>query len=348
MPPLSIPADEIVATQPDLISLRDTQRLNPFLRLAEDILKKVSERQIYNCTTAPSSHALRGIDFYQSDAERVFALATSLNRYSQNHLKLPDFFDPQTATEKLLVMKMFAAIPKGPPADKLLAENFVPSDILALLSLVRRHWISAKPDVPSNDLVLPGRYFLKTNFGAGNNIAVEYPLAEQERLNLLGKVKTWFERRHRHGFWAGEWWYQTIVPRVYLEEDLSEKSEDIADWKFWVAGGQLQFVQVDQNRSSAHIQRVYDRNFAITPHELYYPSDFKGGTKPSRFNDMVTVAESISKNLEFARIDFFVKRDEIFLGEITLCPFGAKKRMRSQVLDESMGQGWRGTALFPN
>ncbi len=122
-----------------------------------------------------------------------------------------------------------------------------------------------------------GRYFLKTNFGAGNNVSVRFPLDATTRKTLLAKQKTWFERRHRHGFWAGEWWYQTISTRVYLEE-----------------------------------------------------------------------GQAIAQNLEFARVDFFLRDQHIYLGEITLCPFGAKKKMRSAGLDRRLGAAWRGSRLFPD
>ncbi len=347
LPPLKTSTKDILAWQPDILTNRDMKRLNLFLRLAEHLLSEVNDRGLYDTALPPAPGTQRGSDYFTSEAAKVFSLATSLNRYTQNHGWLPDFLAPTTMTEKLLVMKMFGAIPNGPPADKLMAELFVPRQFLDLLAPVRRHWISTKPELASNDLIAPGRYYLKTNFGAGNNIPVEYPLAPQKRQQLLSVVQTWFQRFHRHGFWAGEWWYQTISPRIYLEENFAAVSEDIVDWKFWVTGGKLQIVQVDHGRSTRHIQRVYDANFELMPYTLYYDNDFQREAKPHRFEDLVKVAEAIAGPLEFARVDFFVKGDDIYLGEITLCPFGAKKRVQSPELDRLIGQGWTGTPLFP-
>lgn len=347
LPPLATAPKDILAAFSEIVSDRDVRRLNLFLRYSEFLLAEIRERGLYNINRPPLAEAMTGYDYYRSDPARIFAMATSINRFSHNHGRTPDFLNPKTATEKLLVMKMFGDIPNGPPADKLMAELFVPRDVLPLLSPTRRVWIATQPSLPANDEIAPGRYYLKTNFGAGNNIPIRYPLPDDDRDALLKKQNTWFERRHRHGFWAGEWWYHTINPRVFIEEDLSEEGQDITDWKLWVLGGQLGAIQVDQDRSTQHIQRIYDREFALLPYELYYPSDTTPGPRALRHDDMVSVAEAIGANLEFARVDFFLRGSDLYLGEITLCPFGAKKAMRSPDLDRQLGATWTGTRLFP-
>ncbi len=232
LPPLATSSADIINVSPELITDRDVRRLDLFLRYSEYLLKEIRHRGLFGIARAPRPGFVRGYDYYPSEAARVFAMATSINRFSQNHGRPPNFLIPETATEKLLVMKMFGEIPEGPPADKLMAELFVDPPALQELTLTRRVWIATAPSLPRNDEVIPGRYFLKTNFGAGNNVSVRFPLDATTRKTLLAKQKTWFERRHRHGFWAGEWWYQTISTRVYLEE-----GQDIAQ--------NLEFARVD-------------------------------------------------------------------------------------------------------
>ena len=347
LPPLATPAAKIKDVSPELISDRDVSRLDLFLRYSEYLLEEIRNRNLFGVGRAPRSGFTRGYDYYPSEAARVFAIATSINRFSQNHGYPPNFLAPETATEKLLVMKMFGEIPEGPPADKLMAELFVPKEELPRLALTRRVWIANQPNLPDNAEIAPGRYFLKTNFGAGNNISVSFPLDTEARKTLIANQKTWFERRHRHGFWAGEWWYQTISPRVFLEENLAEEGKDIADWKLWVIGGSVQIFQVDQDRSTQHVQRIYDRDFNLLKDELYYPSDPVPEPRAQRHDDMISVAEAIGQNLEFARVDFFLRGEDLYLGEITLCPFGAKKKMRSAYLDNRLGEAWNGSNLFP-
>jgi len=339
---------KILDAFPNVLKPRALKRLNPFLRMAESVLKQSRETGRYLEDAPSKPGAMTGYEYYGADPARLFALATSFNRYTLNHGRVPDFFEPKSVTEKLLVMKMFGAVPEGPPADKLINERYVPQEQLHLLQPFRRVWMENKPCLPDNDLVPPGRYFLKTNFGAGNNIPVTFPISEDQRATLLAKVNTWFERRHRHGLWAGEWWYQQISPRVYLEENLAEEGSDLADWKFWVTGGKLQVVQIDLDRSTNHVQQIYDRDFQLTNLELYYDTSKDSLPRPKRFDDLVAISEGIGSNLEFARVDFFLRDDEIFLGEITLCPFGAKRRIRSDDLDRSMGRNWSETRLFPN
>ena len=348
LPPLSISTEEIIAVSSALITDRDVRRLDLFLCYSEYLLNEIRRQDLFGVSRAPRPGFTRGYDYFPSEAARIFAMATSINRFSQNHGYPPNFLSPGTATEKLLVMKMFGEIPDGPPADKLMAELFVPEAELPRLALTRRVWIATQPSLPDNDEVAPGRYFLKTNFGAGNNIKVRFPLDRETREALLAKQTTWFERRYRHGFWAGEWWYQTISPRVYFEEDLSEEGQDLADWKLWVTGGRVQIFQIDQDRSIQHVQRVYDRDFNLLEDELYYPSDPRPDPRATCHDEMIAVAEAIGQKLEFARVDFFLRDNRLYLGEITLCPFGAKKKMRSNALDHRIGATWTGTQLFPH
>lgn len=348
LPPLAISRSKIIDVSPELITNRDVRRLDLFLRYSEYLLTEIRRQDLFGVTRPPRPGFTRGYDHFPSEAARIFALATSINRFSQNHGHTPNFLDPKTATEKFLVMKMFGEIPDGPPADKLMAELFVPDTEMQKLALTRRVWIAQTPSLPTNDEIVPGRYFLKTNFGAGNNIPVRFPLDDETRAALLAKQERWFSRRHRHGFWAGEWWYQTVSPRVYLEEDLAEEGEDIADWKLWVAAGRVEIFQVDQDRSTQHVQRIYDRDFNLLKDELYYPSDPIAEPRAMHHDEMISVAEGIGQGLEFARVDFFLRDENLYLGEITLCPFGAKKKMRSADLDRRIGHTWTGTQLFPN
>lgn len=347
LPPLQTAPQDILAAFPGVVTERDIRRLDRFLRYGEYLLSEIRQRGLFGVHEAPPAGSSRGYDYYADDPARIFALASSINRFSQNHGHPPNFLTPDTATEKLLVMKMFGAIPDGPPADKLMTELFVPHASLPLLTPTRRLWIANRPALPGNDEIVPGRYYLKTNFGAGNNLPVTFPLSDEDRRTLMDKQRYWFDRRHLHGFWAGEWWYHTVVPRVFIEENLAEEGQDIADWKLWVVAGRVGIVQVDHDRSTKHVQRIYDRDFNLLADELYYASDPIPDARPVRHDDMVTVAEAIGASLEFARVDFFLRGDDLYLGEITLCPFGAKKKMRSSELDARLGASWSGTRLFP-
>ncbi len=346
LPQRQTPNEAVQAATPIPISTRVLRNMDPYMAVAETTLATVRAQGVYGVHDPPPQDTWRGYDHYDTEAARVFALARSVHRYTYNHRTLPDLLNPQTVTEKLLVMKMFGAIPNKAHADKLLAEQAVPSDVAKHLTPVKRFWQSSKPELPANDDIPPGDYWLKGNFGQGNNRRISFPLSDDERATHQETLSNWAEQGF-HGFWAAEWWYADIKRQYFIEENLGAVDADITDWKFWTVAGRVQLVQVDRDRSSGHVQLIYDRNFKFIPEELYYKTSDQPEKKPKNFANMVKLAEGIARDLEFARVDLYNIDGRIMLGEITLCPFGGKRKMRTPKLDTDLGAAWTGTRLFP-
>ena len=119
------------------------------------------------------------------------------------------------------------------------------------------------------------------------------------------------------------------------------------DWKLWVIRGRVELVQLDENRSRGHRQTLFDRDLKRLDEELYYPASTEPTVKTKRFDDMVRIAEGIGSKLEFARVDLYDTNQGLALGEVTLCPNGARFEIRSASLDKRLGAAWSGTRLFP-
>ena len=343
-------AKDIVETCEIPLNARQTRGLSEpnmdaAIREAEKVLREVREKNLYGLRSQPSEGRMRGIDHHGTGAQGAFRLANSIARYAHHHKALPDLIAPRNTTEKLIVWKHFGEIPVPPPADKLAAETFVPRDLRNLLRTPDRPWISDKPSLPRSGEIPDGVYYLKANHSHGAQRVI-YPITDEIHEARCISAENGLAKPH--GFWGSEWWYMHIPRKVFLERHLVEEdtTQEVADWKFWTIGGRVVLVQVDQNRFSGHIQLVHDRGLNFIPEPLYFTPGDAGAPRPERYDDMVAIAEGIGRTLDFARVDLYDTPAGLVLGEITLCPMGGCRQIKSAKLDAILSDAWDGTALF--
>lgn len=254
--------------------------------------------------------------------------------------RLPDFEQPKSFYEKLVVSKFFAPIPMPSPADKLGLASFCQIDHPQFAGVFATKWSGQQP-IDANLLTSldlpPGRYFAKSNAGSGTNIAFEMPISDQALTKLEALTSRWLDVQH--GVKAGEWWYGLIRPQIFIEADMSEVGASLTDWKFHIGAGRTLSVQVDEDRSTNHRQLMYDREFNYIPESLF----FKTGepfARPPFFEAMRNIAEQIAKPFQYARVDLYHTQGKIYLGEITLAPMGGMRLPISATLDAMMGDAW--------
>lgn len=280
---------------------------------------------------------LRGVETLGED----FApgLVRSVEIYRKNHERWPDLIDPQTFTNKQLLFKFFGLVPRVTPSDKLRAHDWLSRGRHDEIRRPRILWRGTTPDLPGNDEIEPGTYWLKCNHGSGTNLPVTFPLDDETRANLRPLTQRWLKRVHSTRL--SLWWYELMERCIYLEEDMREGAGDAADWKFYVCNGRVVVYQHDAGRSGTHLQTVYSRSGTWLNKQLYVR---KGPAMPvdppDRLDLMVAAAESIGQFFDFIRVDMFIRGSEIFLGEIGLVPNGCTKRIRAPELDWMLGAAW--------
>lgn len=90
----------------------------------------------------------------------------------------------------------------------------------------------------------------------------------------------------------------------------------------------MEVFKIDFNRQTSHQANYYNRDKVLLPYgEKVCPPDFnKQMDFPANFENMIELAEHLSQNLLFARVDFYNINGKIYFGEITFYPasgFGA-------------------------
>ncbi len=298
-------------------------------------LKTIFEDGLHGVNQKPPQGFLRGVEVLGDDLAP--AMIRSVRAYQRKHGWLPDLIAPKTFTEKQVLFKFFGLVPEHSPSDKLRSAGFVPPALRDTFEIPKRIWVSDKAELPGNGEIPDGGYYFKSNHSSGTNKAISFPISDQTRAEEEARAQQWLTRKHNEKL--ALWWYETMPRNVYIEEDLSLDDGDAPDWKFFVCNGRVELFQVDTGRYSDHIQTIYNRDGSYVEHELY----FKTGDPlpmPDCLPDMVALAEGIGQSFDFIRVDMFILRGKVYLGEIALVPNGARTRIRSPELDERLGQAW--------
>jgi hypothetical protein len=308
-------------------------------RFVSRSLQRILDEGLHGINEPLPARYLRGVEMLGE--EFAPGLVRAVEIYHKNHECWPDLIDPQTFGNKQLLFKFFGLVPCVTPSDKLRAHDWLSPRLRAQIRRPAILWSSAHAEVPLNDEVAPGTYWLKCNHGSGTNLPVTFPLGTEERADLAALTRRWMRRVHSTRL--SLWWYELMERRVYLEEDLREEGAgDAADWKFYVCNGRVVVYQHDADRSGAHQQTVYSRAGTWLNKQLYVRKGLsKPVAAPAQLDLMVEAAEAIGQFFDFIRVDMFLRGGEVYLGEIGLVPNGCTKRVRAPELDWMLGGAWR-------
>jgi hypothetical protein len=310
------------------------QNLRP-RRYVKQSLNKIFQQGLHGIRQQPPEGFQRGVEVLGEGL--LPAMTRSVRVYRRRHGRFPDLIAPKTFTEKQVLFKFFGLIPDPSPSDKLRSVGYVPAALRGSFQMPKRIWVSNRPELPNNGEVPDGNYYFKSNHSSGTNKPISYPISEVNKAEEERRADHWLSKIHNEHL--SLWWYETMPRNVYFEEDLRMPNGDAPDWKFFVCNGRVEIFQVDTGRHSQHIQTVYERDGTFIDQELYFDSG-SPIEMPDFLPEMIALAEGIGRNFDFIRVDMFVLRNKIYLGEIGLVPNGATTRIRSTELDERLGSAW--------
>lgn len=177
---------------------------------------------------------------------------------------------------------------------------------------------------------LPNQFVLKMTTASGMN----YICKDKTQLdieNLRSIVENWYQNLEGFGLKTAEWHYVEIKPRLIVEKYLSMLGESLSlvDYKFHCFNGKIY-----------HIETLYDRD--VRNHNLVcdaYTIDWKRKEvvmpqyqmnrrilpKPQNLEYMKRMAEVLSADFEYVRVDMYEVDGKVLFGELTFTPAGCVK-----------------------
>lgn len=183
---------------------------------------------------------------------------------------------------------------------------------------------------------LPNQFVLKCTHDSGSLVICN----DKSKLDLTKVKKKLNKFLKRNYYWGGrEWGYRNINPRIIAEKYMVDESgTELKDYKFFCFNGTPKIIQVDFDRFKSHKRNLYNTNWEYIPAALQYPTEpQKRISKPQNLDEMLRLAELLSENIPFLRVDFYSINDRVFFGELTFFPGSGHEKFYPEKYDDILG-----------
>lgn len=219
--------------------------------------------------------------------------------------------NPQTFNEKIQWLKLNDSTPeKTRLADKYLVREYI-KDTIGEKYLVPLLGVYDKFDDIDFD-VLPEAFVIKCNHGSGMN-AVVTDKNKIDRRKLKKEFDSWMAENF--GFVKGFQLHYNYIPhKIVIEKYIP----DLDDYKFFCYNGKCLHVLHKYTNNKKACYCNFDRNFNCLP--LSPKSTVKEIVPPHDFEQVCKMAEVLSSNFSFVRIDFYITKDKVYFSEMTFTP----------------------------
>ncbi|MDR0994338.1 MAG: hypothetical protein LBN38_07245 [Verrucomicrobiota bacterium] len=232
-----------------------------------------------------------------------------------------DWAAPRTLNEKLNWMKRYYRNPLQKIAvDKLAVRDHVAARVGEEFLIPLYAVFERARDIRLD--ALADAFVLKVNHGSGQNWIVR-DKSKVDAAALCRQFRTWMAV----GQYAAtrEWPYQGMPPRILAEALLLDDVGRLPmDYKFHCFAGRVETIQVDMDREEAHRRNFYSPDWCLQP---FVWSEWEAGAPlwpngaevppPAALPEMIRLAETLSADFPYARIDLYALRNRIYFGEIT-------------------------------
>jgi len=240
--------------------------------------------------------------------------------YRNNHYRKLDWINPQSFQEKLQWLKLNHRINiQTKCADKIEVRGYVKEKIGEEYLIPQLLVLESHKDLVSNKLpTVP--FIIKCNHNsAGYTIVMDKQKINWKKEQL--KFKNLLSQNYYYQ--SREWQYKNIKPKIIIEKLLLDENNEIPlDYKFYCYNGEPKNIHVSIKRNGVHYVVFYDLDWKIIP--LKY-NDYSNEIpfsieRPKHLDKMKELAEILSRDFPFARIDFYHNQNIIYFGEITFHP----------------------------
>lgn len=248
-----------------------------------------------------------------------------------------DWNDPKTFNEKLQWLKLFDRNPLyATLADKYKVREYISKKIGEeyLIPLIGV-WDKFE-DIDFQ--TLPSQFVLKCTHDSGGIVICK----DKKKLDIEAAGKKIDKSLKNNYFYhAREWPYKNIEPRIICEKYMVDESGfDLKDYKLMCFNGKVKCTFVCSNRNSGGGMNIdiFDNNWALMPFgRPGHPNSANLIAKPKNFDQMLKIAEALSKDMPFLRVDFYEINDKLYFGELTFYPASGFGKFSPESFDNLLG-----------
>ncbi len=260
-------------------------------------------------------------------------------RYYLYFGKRLDLKNPQTFSEKLQWLKLYNRRPEYTTmVDKYAVKDYVKS-IIGEEYIIPTLGVWDRPEDIDFDS-LPDKFVLKTTHGGGGGGVIicknKAKLEKQETFSKLNQsLKSDIYKKLK------EWPYKNVQKRIIAEQLIKNDSiGELRDYKFFCFHGQVKFFKIDMGRFIEHHANYYTPEGELLPfgEKDFMPDVSAEVEMPKQLNKMIKLAETLSGNLPFLRVDFYETDRNIYFGELTFYPASGMGKFSPDEWDLKFGK----------
>ena len=250
--------------------------------------------------------------------------------YWWRHGRLPALDDPQSFTELIQARKLDGADAQMKRMTDKIAAKQVVGELLGEEWLIPTLWQGTElPAAPA----WPTPFVVKARHGCNQSAFVFSDSADWAAIRA--QAARWM--RTRYGYWLDEDAYAVIPRGLIVEPFMGTPPALPVDYKFYVFGGRVEYVQVHLGRGGRHRWILLDRMWQRVSAKTADPDP----ARPGSLLRMIGAAERLAGERDFVRVDLYEIDGRPLFGELTFYPGSGLDPFDPIALDRDLGAHWR-------
>ncbi len=185
---------------------------------------------------------------------------------------------------------------------------------------------------------LPNEFVLKCNHDNGVIICRDKSKLDIEKTKkeLALRLSRDYYKKLR------EWPYKNVPRKIICEKLMSNYTNEVnVEYKWFCFSGEPQYILVvaGRNSNTTTTMDTYTSNWEYT--NLINGNTPLAGNifeKPSCFDEMFDIAQKLSQNTPYLRVDFSMWNEKIYFGELTVSDSGGFENYHPQEWDYKLGK----------
>jgi hypothetical protein len=190
---------------------------------------------------------------------------------------------------------------------------------------------------------LPAQFILKLTNGSGFN-----QICFDKNKFDFNKSKNKFDKWKKINFFDSrrEWAYKNVHNRIMCESLIIDESMSLpSDYRFFCFFGEVKLIAVDLEsikngqKTSNYYRHLFTPQWEIVNANIQYPSKPNFTLqKPSNLKEMLAIAETLSEDFPFVRVDIYNSDGKILFGELTFYHASGYQEITPAQFEAKMGR----------
>lgn len=228
--------------------------------------------------------------------------------------------DPKTFNEKLQWLKLHDRRPEYTVmVDKYRVRDYI-SQKIGQQYLIPLLGVWDSPD-EIDFAALPDRFAMKCNHNSGLGMCICTDKSSLDTDRVKAELRKGLDQDYH--LTGREWPYKDVPRKIVAEQFLESDAGGLTDYKIHCFGGVPRFVLVCRDRFTENglVEDFYTpawERMAVKRPKI--PNGSTPLPKPEKLDEMLALAEKLSKDIPFLRVDLYVVEGKIYFSELTFFP----------------------------